>query len=141
MRPAAPFVCALAACALTACSSITPIAVTGPKNLRYEGRAWTTAYTGSFSAGGCSGTYTGPLGGEDLVIAMQCADGKHGMGTGRQSGGSFAGGTVLMSDGTRMSIAPIASDLSYSVVPGGAKNFTTGWQLPARDRVLPGFLR
>ena len=140
MRPPAPILCGLMASALAACSSITPIAVTGPKNLRYEGKAWTTAYTGNFTAGGCSGTYTGPLGSEELIIAMQCG-GKSGVGQGRRSGGSFVGGTVVLSDGTRMSIAGTGSDQSYSVVPGGAKTLTTGWDLPARDRVLPGFLR
>ena len=79
------------ALALGACSTITPIAVTttpkpqvsarnaprvpaGPVQ-RYEGQAWTTAYTGTLRAGPCRGSYNGPLEAPVLTLELHCDDG------------------------------------------------------------------
>ena len=125
---------ALIAFALSACSSITPITITTSKGARYEGKAWTTYTSGRIEAGPCRGSFNEP------VIELHCSDGTHGVGQTVLNRGSFGGGLVRLSNGTQASVAPVGSDLTYSVIPGGTKVLTTGWQLPEKSAVLPPFI-
>ncbi len=115
LRPLA-LVVPLLAVALSACSSITPIKVSLPKGESYTGTAWTNAYTGTFSAGPCQGSFNGPLERPDLIIAMQCV-GRRGTGTGVRDGSTFVGGTVALNNGTTATIARSGPDPVYHLIP------------------------
>jgi hypothetical protein len=124
-----------AACglALGACSSITPIAVTttpkpqalarnaprvpaGPLQ-RYEGQAWTTAYTGTLRAGPCRGSYNGPIEAPLLTIELHCDDGRYGVGRATRNGAQLVGGVVQLADGGTATIQAIGPEPSYRVMP------------------------
>jgi hypothetical protein len=122
--------CALA---LGACSSITPIAVTTtpkPQVLarnaprvpagalqRYEGQAWTTAYTGTLRAGPCRGSYNGPFEAPVLTIELHCDDGRYGVGRATRNGAQLVGGVVQLSDGGTATIQAIGPEPSYRLMP------------------------
>jgi hypothetical protein len=106
----------LLAVALSACSSITPIKVSLPKGESYTGTAWTNAYTGTFSAGPCQGSFNGPLERPEVIIAMQCV-GRRGTGMGVRDGSSFAGGTVALNNGTTATISRAGPDPVYHLIP------------------------
>jgi hypothetical protein len=102
--------------ALSACSSITPIRVSLPKGESYTGTAWTNAYTGTFSAGPCQGSFNGPLERPDVIIAMHCV-GRRGTGTGVRNGSTFVGGTVALNNGTIATISRAGPDPVYHLIP------------------------
>ena len=115
VRPLALVVPFLAV-ALSACSSITPIRISLPKGESYTGTAWTNAYTGTFSAGPCQGSFNGPLERPEVIIAMHCA-GRRGTGTGVRDGSRFAGGTVALNNGTTATISRAGPDPVYHLIP------------------------
>lgn len=124
---------ALLALALGACSSITPIAVTTTAKpqvasraapvppaappQRYEGTAWTTAYTGRFRAGPCRGSYNGPLETPVLTLELHCDDGRYGVGRATRNGSQLVGGTVQLADGGTATIQAIGPEPSYRLMP------------------------
>ena len=133
-RPSRLTLVALSAAALSACSSITPIAVTTtPKPLvavgrnapkivagpttRYEGTAWTTAYTGTLRAGPCRGSYNGPLESPVLTVELHCDDGRYGVGRATRDGGQLVGGVVQLADGGTATIQAIGPEPSYRLMP------------------------
>lgn len=122
------------AVALAACSSITPIAVTttpkpqvalvrgapkpppGPPQ-RYEGTAWTTAYTGTLRAGPCRGSYNGSLESPALALELHCDDGRYGVGRATRNGSQLVGGVVQLADGGTAHVQAIGPEPAYRVIP------------------------
>jgi hypothetical protein len=133
-RPSRLTLAAFLVTALGACSSITPIAVTttpkpqvvasraGPRlplgpPQRYEGTAWTTAYTGTLRAGICRGSYSGPLDSPALTVELHCDDGRYGVGRATRNGSQLVGGIVQLADGGTATIQAIGPEPSYRVMP------------------------
>ena len=132
-RPSRLTLAASGALALGACSTITPIVVTttpkpqvaarnalrvpaGPVQ-RYEGQAWTTAYTGTLRAGPCRGSYNGPLEAPVLTIELRCDDGRYGIGRATRNGAQLVGGVVQLADGGTATVQAIGPQLSYRLMP------------------------
>jgi hypothetical protein len=133
-RPSHLILVACSALALAACSSITPIAVTttprpqviasrnAPKPpvtppQRYEGTAWTTAYTGTLRAGPCRGSYTGALESPVLTLELHCDDGRYGVGRATRNGSQLVGGVVQLADGGTATIEASGPEPAYRVMP------------------------
>jgi len=125
---------AASAVAVTACSSITPIAVntTAPRPpsltraqaiaaakvvQRHEGTAWTTSYTGQLRAGPCRGSYTGGVETDQMVLELHCDDGRFGIGRALRQGRQFVGGTVPFNDGTIATVQATGPAPAYKVLP------------------------